>query len=807
MVTRNGAAARAVFSPALRAALGAFLLAPFGAASTHAEVAGKHGAHDLVVASGGTTRAVIVVAPDAGPWEKQAAADLRKYIGLMSGAEPRLVDTPPDRGAAILIGKAAIAADPMTGRALARVVKKNPVVQADGISAHRVGNRLYLAGSNDESHYFAASWLLQKWGCRWYLPTAFGEVVPRRTTLAVGTLAFAYAPPLEVRHYWLSWNADNTGADEFRHRNFMSAATVPGAVQALGEFTGDIAPPGGSSFNVPFTDPRTAEHVAAKADAAYAAGKDITLAVSDGLYSNDSPGDRALITEYDRSMLRPSMTDNMMTLYNNVAAILRRRHPESKARIGGQAYANVTLPPRTVTRVEPNVVMWIAPIDIDPNHALGDPRSPPRAAYRRMLERWSTLMNGRLAIYDYDQGMLVWRDLPDPSQDVFAQDVKDYARLGILGVGTESRGASATTFLNLFFRGQLMWNPDADVRSMLAEFYPLFYGPAAAPMASYWGRIFAAWRHAGTTEHEAPAAAAIYTPALVAALRKDLDTAAATLAASAGRMGRDEPLYVQRMRFTRLSFAIIDDYVGMVAAAGAAVDYPEAVRRGEQALRARLELAGINPTFTTRVIGREAETPSSGPDTFSGEVEQMRALAALTDGSKGTLVAKLPLRWSFRLGAAVPAGWTYTGAKGGEGPCTAVEPPTDGQRRDVRTDLYLQAQGVLRPGRENDLGDYCYRTSVVLDAAGLAGKTRIMFPGLFNEGWLYVNGVKVAHRDYKEPWWQTDYRFEWDVDLTRFLRPGANTITLGGFNPHHFAGMFRRPFLYRPSPDPAATPG
>jgi len=204
-----------------------------------------------------------------------------------------------------------------------------------------------------ESHYFAASWLLQQWGCRWYLPTAFGEVVPDRPTLAIGDLAFAYAPPFEVRYYWLSWNADGTGADEFRHRNFMSNATVPGAVQALNDFTGDIAPPEGSAFNVPFSDPRTGEHVAAKIGPAYAAGKDITLAISDGLYTNDNPGDRALITEFDRYMLRPSMTDNMMTLYNNVAGILRRDHPDSKARIGGQAYANVTLPPRKVTRVGP----------------------------------------------------------------------------------------------------------------------------------------------------------------------------------------------------------------------------------------------------------------------------------------------------------------------------------------------------------------------------------------------------------------------------------------------------------------------
>lgn len=782
-----------------RLLLAAILPSLMGSQPALAQVVGRHGSHDLVVAEGGTSKAVIVVADDAGPWEKRAATDLQHYIGLMSGAEPTLVKgAVPPSGTAIVIGQAAIRDDPATATALARVAKRHPVVQADAISARRVGNRVFLAGSNDESHYFAVSWLLQQWGCRWYLPTAFGEVIPDRPALSVGRLGFAYAPPFEIRYYWLSWNADGTGADEFRHRNFMSNATVPGAVQALNAYTADIAPPGGSAFNVPFTDPRTAEHVAARIGPDYAAGRDVTLAISDGLYANDDPGDRALIGEYDRAMLRPSMTDAMMTLYNRVARIERRRYPQSKAIIGGQAYANVTLPPRQVTHAEPNLVMWIAPIDIDPNHAMGDPRSPPRTAYARMVEDWSRLMHGRLAIYDYDQGMLTWRDLPDPSHQVFARDVRTYARLGVLGIGTESRGAMATVFLNLFFRGQLMWNPKADVPTMLAAFYPAFFGPAGPAMSAYWGRIFAAWDAAETTEHETPAAPTIYTPQLVAALHGDLDRAEAALAAGRGAVGRNGNAYAERMRFTRLSFEIIRDYVAMVAAGAGGVDYAAAVRSGEKALAARLELAGMNPTFTTHVIGREAGTPDGGASWFSGEVEQLRELAALTDGSKGSLVARLPLRWSFRPGDPVPLGWTYTGERGGEGPCTDAGSPARPGWRDVRTDLYLQGQGILRPGRENDLGDYCYRSSIELTAAELAGRTRIMFPGLFNEAWLYVNGTRIAHRTYKEPWWTTDYRFEWDVDLTEQLHPGVNTIVLGGFNPHHFAGMFRRPFLYRP---------
>lgn len=763
-----------------------------------AQLVGQHGSHDLRITRHGRSVAVIVVSRDAGPWEKRAGGDLQKYIGLMTGAEPLIVAELPQRSrdTAIVIGKAAMAADPRISATLQATAKKAPLVQADAIVALRAGNRLYLAGSNDESAYFAVSWLLQRWGCRWYVPTAFGEVIPQHPDLTVGTLSFAYAPPFEIRHYWTAWNGSEAGAEDFRHRNFMSLARLPGNGQELDQYTKDIAPSGGTPFNVPFSAAATADHIAAQVAPRYRDGKPISLAIADGLYQNDDTGDRALVTEYDRYMLRPSLTDAMMTLYNHVAGTLRREYPDSKALIGGLAYVNVTLPPRLVTKVEPNLVMWIAPIDIDPNHAMDDPRSPPRQAYGRMVERWASVMQGRLAIYDYDQGMLVWRDLPDPSQEVFARDVKLYAKLGILGIGTESRGAYATTFLNLYFRGQLMWNPNADVGAMLREFYPAFYGPAGSAMADYWSAIFAAWHDTGVTEHEAMAAPAIYTPALVARLAPAIDAAEAAFAAQKGKMSRNESVYAERLRFTRLSFEVIRSYAGMIEAGAGRADYVEAVHAGEQALVARQQLAAMSPLFTTHVTGVEAEKPDGSPAWFPGEVEQFKGLAALTDGTKGKLIAKLPLEWSLTLGAPVPAEWRYGGEIGGAGPCSGSVAATG--TTIVRSDLYLQGQGVLRPGRENDLGDYCETTSIDLSAEDVRGSIHLMFPGIFNEAWLYVDGKPVAHRTYKEPSWTGNYRFDWDVDLSGLVTAGRHSVTVGGFNPHHYAGVFRRPFLYRP---------
>jgi hypothetical protein len=415
-----------------------------------------------------------------------------------------------------------------------------------------------------------------------------------------------------------------------------------------------------------------------------------------------------------------------------------------------------------------------------------------------MVYKWAELLGGRLAIYDYDQGMLIWRDLPNPSHHVFAVDIRHYARAGILGVGTESRGAAATTFLNLFFRGQLMWNPNVDLDALLAEFYQNFYGPAAEPASRYWNAIFRAWKSTPVTEHEYIAAPAIYTPELVAELQRSLSEANAALEPLRARsdLSRNEALYLERFRFTQLSFDIIRNYVGMVTAGARDSRYRDAVSFGEKALEAREALTTMNPTFTTyKRIGEV------GPAWFPGEVDQMRDLAARTEGLEGSLVKSLPLHWAFRRDAPLPTEWKYGRPEGGrpdgEGVITETLDETHGWK-PARTDLYLQAQGFAGASDPDGMGHYWYRTEIDLKPEDADGELHLMFPGLLNESWLYINGALVADREgYLEPWWRNDYRFEWDVDVSGRLKAGRNDIAVRGFNPHHWAGIFRRPFLYR----------
>lgn len=771
------------------------------------QVAGAPGGQDLVIAANGQTAATVVVSPGAGEWEKRAAADLALYIGKMSGAPAGTVADSPDAiaaalagaGPVLVVGSQAIEVEPSLRDALNKVAKPNPLLRADAVVVRRVGNRVYLAGTNDDAHYHAVSTLLHLWGCRWYVPTEFGECVPRHDKLSVGTLDHAYGSPFEIRRYWLAWLGDNTGRPEFLRRNFMNEEIVPSG-HNMAAYVQDLVPPGKTTFNVPIAEESTAQHVARKVAADFAAGKNIMLGMDDGIYLSDSPKDKELIAlQYDKYFLTQSYTDAFMVFYNRVAELLQQQAPQSKAKIGFLIYSNITLPPvRDVVAAEP-LVGYLAPIDIDPIHPMNTRVSASRNEYRDIFDKWARVMQGRLVIYDYDQSMLVWRDLPNPSHLAFRHDVKHYRDAGILGIDTESRGAMATIFLNLFLRGQLMWNPDADVDALLAEFYPKFYGPAAEPMAKYWGAIYKAWEDTIVSEHEYFVAPAIYTPQLVEELRGHVVEAEKLIQPVAADPASKQ--FVDRMTFTRLGFDVIDAHTAMVTAAATDVDYPAAAAAGERALAAREKLTGMNPTFTTyKAIGE------NGYAWFPGEVQQYKELAEFTNGPKGTLVAKLPLEWAFRRDpgdVGAKEGWEKTAPdltwwKAQPDPLSLQNRQANpGHWELVRSDLYLQAQGLLTPDFQSYTGHGWYHTEIDLTPDQTAGPVHLRFPGLFNECWLYLNGEQIAHREFKGVWWLNDYRFEWDVDLTGKLKPGKNTLTLRIHNPHHMGGMFRRPFLYR----------
>ncbi len=711
-------------------------------------------AEPLTVATESTSPTVYLH-KEAGEWETKAAEDTVRCIAAMTGGTPILsTEEPTGRTAEILIGRKALEAEPQLRDMLQKVRAKKPLVRADAVALLRKGQQIYLAGTNDDSHYYAAVELLNRWGCRWYLPTELGECLPQKKSLTVDELNYAYAPPFEVRTYWISWNGDYTDYQAFARRNFFNLIQPGGAGgHALGDFTTEL----GADFSL--LDEKTATVIADKAAEKFASGQDLSLSIQDATMSLSSEQDVNFSGHlYDKCFLAPVVTDSYLDLYNRVCGILKAKYPDSKSLIGFLAYTNLTMPPQRITSAAKPLVCYLAPIDVDPNHSMNDEKSPARQDYREMMKAWSRVMEGRVIIYDYDQGMLVWRDLPNPSHHVMKEDIKHYRDAGILGFNTESRNAIATTFLNLHFRGQLYWNPDYPVEAGLQEFYPAFYGSAAEPMERYWGAIFRAWEETIATEHEFFVIPAIYTPELVQRLGIILQEVE----------GEDNP----RLHFTRGSYQMIKSYTDSARLAATENRYKEAAQRGLAGLEARRELKASADLFVTDVL-------ESGEAFWPGEVDYYKSLADLTASHK---ILQTPLEWTYTPDPYDEGTWRGWAAG-----------PLEG--RAIRTDLYLQAQGILTEDHHTPPGFGWYSTEVDLPQ----GNWHLMFPGLFNQGWLYLNGVLIARRAQHPLWWRNDYNFQWDVDLSGHTRKGKNRIVLRIPMSLHLAGMFRRPFFYSPT--------
>ena len=775
-----------------------------------AATAGKPSRNELSIVSGNRAQAIIMAAPNSGVHEKRAAEDLANYIEMITGVRLDIAKTPQAISAAmqtkmsqLVLGQEALKLQPDLQSALNAVLKKKPHLRTDGIVLQRRGKRLYVAGNNDLSHYFAVAELLRLWGCRWYMPTEFGECIPSDRELKVGELDYAYSSPFEVRSYWISWIGDDSGAREFQMRNMMRGrGDMPQTGHALGKYTKGL---GKGTFNFPITAPSTAQHVASQVEKRYAGGQNFPLGMEDGSYDSDDSRDRELMKlQWDKYFLRWSVTDPMLELHNNVAAILQKKYPSSTAKIGFLAYANMTIPPVRDMTAERSLFCELAPIDIDPIHGMDDPQSPPRQEYRDMLYKWAKVMQGRLCIYDYDQGMLVWRDIPNPSHMAIRQDIQHYRKAGVLGINTESRNAIATTFLNLHIRARLLWNPDEDVDALLAEFYPKFYGPAAEPMRRYWTTIYDAWENTIVTEHEYFVAPAIYTSEVMDVLKRELTAAEQIikgLTVKGAKLTRNQQRYIDRMTFTRHSYNILASYMTMVKAAAADVDYATAVTAGHRGLKAREAISAMNGIFTTTRL-------ESGYPWWPGEVKQYEELLPFIDGKKGKLITKLPFEWALhrdpeRIGLKIgfhtmPVDLSYWNTNKADYDIDRLKDYPVDQWETARTDLYAQAQGVRHPDRQSFTGDLWYRTDIELTPAQVSNTPHLRFPGLFNECWLYINGKEVAYRKHGKMWWRNDYRYEWDVDLSGKLNPGTNSITLRCNCEHHFGGIFRRPFLYQP---------
>jgi len=147
------------------------------------------------IATAGKTDWHIELSDHAGPVERFAAGELVKYVEKITGARLKIAASGKKT---ILLG---------LRKNLAANGLPQPKKGADGYALSVSSLRIIIAGDNPRGVLYGVYDLLERMGCRWYVPALDPkdpEVVPNNPNLSIPAGKWPEASPFEDRVYWMS---------------------------------------------------------------------------------------------------------------------------------------------------------------------------------------------------------------------------------------------------------------------------------------------------------------------------------------------------------------------------------------------------------------------------------------------------------------------------------------------------------------------------------------------------------------------------------------------------------------------------
>ncbi len=506
-------------------------------------------AADALIVNEGREPWPILVPTNASKQDLQAAQQLARYLGRMSGATftvDKAGPQPPPR--AILVG----AHDPAAIQGLGA---EDYIIRADG-------DRVLIAGGHSRSTTYGVYALLEQLGCRWW--SFDDEEVPASPTLRVREQQARVIAPFAIHDLWnneaqnknnqfnLKLRSDSLEQFEAGHslyplltpyatnhpdiypmdkagqrkaNNLHFCYLAPGIVDALTEALDKrVAAKNGNVSNIIyFAGMGDWYGGMCECPACSQVYKEETWVNPDGRTN----------TGYSATLLR---------MINAVAEKLEARHPG--VRVGTFAYMSLEAPP-ALTKPRANVVIRVPRL----RHCTVHPADscPKNRGFRRNLERWCEQAPGRVYVWEYGASFNNFL-VPFPCLRSMADNLAFYHRIGIRGV--EIQGNYVSTGGDLAVLKNHVWSrifqaPAANVGQVLTRFCADYFGPAAAPMEAYVTALEESVRTPSNICADEFAEFQYLTPAVRSNMQSHADRA---LAAVAG-----QPLYARRVRESTVS--------------------------------------------------------------------------------------------------------------------------------------------------------------------------------------------------------------------------------------------------------------
>jgi len=371
--------------------------------------------------------------------------------------------------------------------------------------------------------------LRQAAGIRWYMPGPLGEIVPEKEKIEVGRMDISKHPEFQQRYaYFCFFSSSDEDALWYKRVGYGTPFPVQishsfgkfflkykdtnpeyfAIIDGTPDFTNRSTVMGEGNYNL--TNPGLIKQAVKDLNEYLDKNphqKIVPLSPNDGLLRiSEDPESQA---QLDLSMGEGGKFSNYIwDFVNKVAIEVAKTHPDRL--VGCIAYGAYGLPPSNIEKLSPNVAVVICKL------RRGNNDQEYRERQRAMVDEWAKKAD-TVYTWEYYCEMLFnpgWRGFPV----FFPQIVKDdlaYLQGKVRGEFLEAESWTYDQYANpaeirinypglqhplLYVTAQMLWDPNQDLKAMLDEYYPLFYGPAADEMRGFWETTEKAWMARGAND-------------------------------------------------------------------------------------------------------------------------------------------------------------------------------------------------------------------------------------------------------------------------------------------------------------------
>ncbi len=484
----------------------------------------------LTLVQDGRASSRIFIRADAPKPVQEAADELARVLNQMSGAELPVAKAASaaevDKNApAVVLGALA--------EELGLKMEKASAAR-DGFRFKAVGKHLLIVGESPRGVYNGVFGFLETLGCGWFTPGAVGEVIPRKPTVAVpDDLDRSEASDSIHRSFWGGgdWarrNKAQATAGTWRHAwGFLVPRELFKQQPELFSLNGGKRTPRQLCTTNPETIRVAADALLKLMDKEPPERLVFEAGPNDGgglcqcpqCVQLDTPG------YLEPSSGLPACTDRVLKFVTDLAEITSRRYPNKY--LGFYVYSEYSRVPLKVTRINPNVFPMFAPIRRCRFHGPGEPGCPWNQLWLQEIQAFGK-MTDKLGFYIYNY------NLADTLLPVMK--ITCYKRLvqAVRGLHVRLLAWEFETITNwamyaphFYLSARICWNSQLDVDAEMDRFFSGFYAEAVEPMRRYWLRIDRATATAPTHTGSQYGLHHIWTDALLAESRKDIEEAKA----------------------------------------------------------------------------------------------------------------------------------------------------------------------------------------------------------------------------------------------------------------------------------------